>query len=102
MTTEKKCENCSFWEFNKCHDHASDGYGVCHKVPHYNTYENMRKKYHDPDAFEVELAAVVDGSGYIAELRTLPDFYCCLYEEKHIRDQFVDDGMTEDERGWIG
>lgn len=87
MTTEKKCENCKFWkppnpeedwECDENGDVIHDNYGSCNKVYHKNSYKNE----HDPDAFEVELAHVVDGSGYFAELRTLPDFYCCLYEEK--------------------
>lgn len=84
--TEKKCENCKFWKppnpddwrLNIDDEPFQYDYGSCDRIDHRN---NFNKKY-DPDAFEVELAHVVDGSGYFAELRTLPDFYCCLYEEK--------------------
>lgn len=83
--TEKKCENCKFWEFPRTRSCGNDKtYGECKAIPH---NDNYRFDYHndeedDPDTFNIPLACVVDGDGYYAGLRTQADFYCCLYEEK--------------------
>lgn len=79
IKTEKKCENCKFWKPPNPDDWGpfQYDYGSCNRID--NRY-NFKK--YDPNPFGTELAHIDAGGGCVVELRTLPYFYCCLYEEK--------------------
>ena len=80
----KRCKTCKHWEAYKVEEwEAMRGAGICHAAPEIGSV-TKRQKDHETSAVYLALlpehacvlSMVVDGSGYRAELVTMPDFGC--------------------------
>lgn len=73
------CKDCKYWEQDEqFNDYLKRGYGLCEKI---NLGGNMVKDHEEVDLGQ-KLAFTEDGSGYKANLYTLPMFGCQLWECK--------------------
>lgn len=66
------CKSCKHWN-------REEGFkfGECQRIKH-----DFRADTDEPESCLDEPAYTIDGSGYMAELRTQADFGCTLWEEK--------------------